>query len=166
MVLFEVGMKRMNWLRLIGCVVLCLAAGFIGSFFTFSAIPTWYATLVKPAFSPPNWLFGPVWTTLYIMMGIALYIVREHGAKKPLVADASLWFGLQLALNTAWSILFFGLHSPALGLACIAVLWLAIAVTMEKFRKISRNAFLLLVPYIAWVSFAMLLNASLWLLNP
>ena len=159
-------MKRVNWLRLAGCVGLCLAAGLIGSFFTVSAIPTWYATLVKPAFSPPNWLFGPVWTTLYIMMGAALYIVREHSANKKLVADASLWFALQLALNAAWSILFFGLHSPALGLACIAAMWLAIAVTMAKFRKISRNAFLLLVPYIAWVSFAMILNASLWLMNP
>jgi len=159
-------MKHVNWLLLVGCVVLCLAAGMIGSFFTFSAIPAWYATLVKPALSPPNWLFGPVWTTLYILMGAALYMVRESGASKPRVADASRWFGLQLALNTAWSIIFFGLKSMPLALLEIAVMWLVIAITMEKFRKISRNAFLLLVPYLAWVSFAMLLNASLWLLNP
>lgn len=146
-------------------VAICLAAGIIGSIFTFQSIPTWYAGLNRPDFSPPNWIFGPVWTTLYIMMGIAAYMVYAKGVKKKEVKIALSIFGAQLALNTLWSVLFFGLQSPLYGLVCIVALWLAIAATIWKFWGISRNAALLLVPYILWVSFASVLNYSIWMMN-
>ena len=148
-------------------VLVCLLAGGIGSIFTAPEIPTWYAALNKPDFSPPNWVFAPVWTTLYILMGIAAYLVYEKGAKKKGEVDAALAvFEVQLALNMAWSFLFFGLHSPLYGLICIAALWIVIALTMVKFYGISRPAGLLLAPYLLWVSFASVLNLFVWMLNP
>jgi len=144
-------------------VLVCLMAGAIGSVFTFQSIPTWYATLNKPSFSPPNWVFGPVWTALYIMMGVAAYLVyreKNKGAKTALV-----FFGVQLALNVLWSFLFFGLQSPLYGVVCIILLWLAIAATIAKFYKISKTAGLILVPYLLWVSFASVLNFYVWMLN-
>ena len=149
-------------------VLVCLMAGAIGSVFTFQSIPTWYATLNKPSFSPPNWVFGPVWTMLYILMGVAAYLVyRERAGKnKAKEANAALvFFGVQLALNILWSLLFFGLHSPLYGLICIILLWLAIAVTIVKFYKISKTGGLLLVPYLLWVSFASVLNFYVWTMN-
>lgn len=152
-------------LMLILAILVCELAGVIGSFFTIPSIGSWYSKLIKPSFSPPNWLFGPVWTILYLLMGVSAYLVWEKGIKKKNVKNSLAVFGVQLALNILWSIFFFGLHSPLYGLITIALLWVAIAVTLLKFYKISKTAGLLLVPYILWVSFAMVLNFYLWMLN-
>ncbi len=157
---------KLNWAMLALFILLSLAAGAIGSIFTLNSIPTWYATLSKPSFAPPNWLFGPVWTTLYILMGISAYLIWEKGMKKKLVRNALLLFALQLILNALWSILFFGLRSPLYGLVCIALLWLSIALTIKLFYSIDKRAAYLLIPYILWVSFASILNYSIWMLNP
>jgi len=156
-------------MKLAPSILVCLAAGIVGSAFTMPAIAGWYATLAKPAFSPPNWLFGPAWTVLYILMGASLYLVWSKNstlkeAKWKSIAIKA--FALQLILNVAWSVLFFGLHSPALGFVGIVALWVSIAATMHIFRKIDRKAFWLLVPYILWVSFAAALNFSVWMMNP
>lgn len=152
---------------LIAAILLCEAAGIIGSLFTAPSIPGWYATLNKPSFNPPNWVFGPVWTTLYALMGISLYLVWKKGQENKKI-DIKLplaIFGFQLFLNFLWSILFFGMQSPLLGLLCIIPLWLSIAATIFYFYKISKTAAYLLIPYILWVSFASILNASIWMLN-
>ena len=143
-------------------ILLCLLAGAIGAIFTTPAIPTWYASLNKPDFNPPNWVFGPVWTTLYILMGVAAYLVYREGKNAERALNV---FAGQLALNTMWSFLFFGLQSPFLGLVCIITLWLAIAATIREFYAHSRTAAMLMVPYILWVSFATVLNFFVWVLN-
>ncbi len=143
----------------------CLTAGAIGSIFTRSAVTTWYATLGKPAFSPPNWLFAPVWTLLYILMGIAAFLVWRKGLGNRQVRSALIVFLIQLILNTLWSMVFFGLESPLFGLVVISVLWVVILVTVIQFFKISRAASILLWPYLLWVTFAAVLNSSIWLLN-
>lgn len=158
-------MVKNNFLKLIIAVVVSEFAGIIGAVFTASAIPTWYATLAKPAKNPPAWVFGPVWTTLYFLMGVAAFLVWRQGLEKKEVKTAIGIFGLQLALNALWSIVFFGLRSPALALANIVALWLAILWTMAVFHKISRPAAYLLIPYVAWVSFAMYLNYAILKLN-
>ena len=143
-------------------IALCNLAGIIGSLFTSSSISTWYSTLIKPFFSPPNWLFAPVWISLYTLMGISLYLVLNK--KNNLRALA--FFFAQLILNTLWSILFFGLRSPYLAFIEIVVLWFVIALTITEFRRIDKRATYLLIPYILWVSFAAILNFSIWRLNP
>lgn len=138
-----------------------LMAGFIGSFFTMDAIPTWYATLQKPPISPPNWVFGPVWSALYVLMGVAAGLVWQHeGVRAPL----RLYF-THLVLNAFWSIAFFNLESPELALAVVVLLWLAIIALIVQFRSRSRLAALLMLPYLAWVSFASVLNAWIVLIN-
>jgi tryptophan-rich sensory protein len=151
--------------KLIFCVFICLFAGFVGSFFTTPAIPTWYAMLQKPSFAPPNWVFFPVWTSLYIMMGISLFLVWQKGWEDKAVKTAIYLFAGQLVLNTLWSFAFFGLRSPLLGLMEIIILWIAILATIQTFIKLSRTAAYLLIPYILWVSFAAFLNFSIWRLN-
>lgn len=151
--------------KLIVAIVICELAGVIGNIFTISAIPTWYSTLIKPVLNPPSWIFGPVWTTLYLLMGIAVFLVWQKGWDRKDVRKALAVFGFQLVLNAVWSIIFFGLHSPLSALIDIAFMWLAIIWTMSFFYKISRPALWLLVPYILWVSFAMYLNYSIWILN-
>ena len=146
-------------------IILCLAVGSIGSYFTVPSIPTWYATLVKPSFSPPNFIFAPVWTTLYILMGISVYLVWSEGINKRAVKVAVGIFVVQLFLNLLWSVFFFGLRSPSLALAGIVILWIAILLTMIKFYKISKPAMYLLIPYLSWVSFATILNLFIVLLN-
>jgi len=138
-----------------------LLAGVAGSFFTASSIDTWYRTLEKPWFNPPDWVFGPVWTTLYILMGIALYIAWQQRAGR--FALSVFW--AQLALNLLWSILFFGMRSSLAAFVGIIILWAFIAWTIALFWKVSRLAALLLLPYLLWVSFAALLNYSILLLN-
>jgi len=150
---------------LVGCILLSLSAGLVGSIVTFPAIAGWYAGLVKPAFAPPNWLFGPAWTVLYVLMGTALWLVLRKGTKKRQVRFAALAFMIQLVLNAKWSILFFGFRNPLYGLIGIVFLWVAIAATMWQFKKIDARAFWLMVPYILWVSFAALLNYSVWMIN-
>lgn len=158
-------MKLPNAAKLIVAILLSNAAGFIGSAFTFSAIPTWYVTLAKPSFSPPNWLFGPVWTILYVLMGIAAFLVWKRGSKRREVREALGFFIVQLVLNAAWSVIFFGFRSPACAFFEIVALLLAIVVTMRSFYAISRPAAWLLVPYLAWVCFASALNYAIWTLN-
>ena len=163
LVIINIMPKVKNWALLIFAVLLSEGAGILGSFFTFSSIPTWYATLIKPSFSPPNFVFGPVWTILYALMGISLYLVWTSKAKSRQYA-VKLFF-VQLGLNALWSIIFFGLKSPGLALIEIIALWVAIFLTVKAFLKISKVASYLLYPYLAWVSFASILNFSIWILN-
>lgn len=149
---------RINFSKAIFSVALCLAAGLVGSLFTATSIPEWYQFLNKPSFSPPNWIFGPVWTTLYVLMGISLYLVWEK-KKVPSV------FWIQLILNALWSIIFFGMRNPTLAFIEIVVLWIAIFLTIKSFYRISKLASYLLIPYILWVSFASVLNLSIAILN-
>lgn len=152
-------------LRLIISVVICEIAGMIGSVFTRPAIPTWYAALAKPPFTPPAWIFGPVWLTLYALMGVALFIVWRQGAAVLHVQRGLALFALQLLLNILWSAVFFGMRSPMQGLIVIVLLWLAILATILQFGKVSELASALLIPYIVWVSFAAMLNLSIFVLN-
>ncbi|MDD1711987.1 MAG: tryptophan-rich sensory protein, partial [Methanoregulaceae archaeon] len=142
------------------------SAGVIGSFFTTPNIATWYESLNKPWFTPPSWVFGPVWTTLFILMGISLFLVLREGWERKDVQIGTAIFGIQLVLNILWSYLFFGLRSPLYGLIGIAALWIAILVTIIWFFRISRPAAILLVPYIIWVSIASALNYGIYVLNP
>ncbi len=152
-------------LYLIGFIVLSLATGFLGSLATSRSVDTWYVTLNKPAFTPPGWLFGPVWTLLYILMGIAAFLVWKSEGLKSRKNPALGIFFFQLLLNLLWSVFFFGLQAPALALADIFFLWLAIIIMMAFFFKLSKAAGYLLVPYLLWVSFASVLNISIVVLN-
>jgi len=155
----------MNIIKLIVSILVCFAAAAIGSAATMPSIPTWYATLNKPSFNPPNWLFGPVWTILYLMMAVAAYLIWQKGLKNSKVKVALGIFLVQLVLNSAWSIVFFGWHSLWGGFAVIIALWLAILTTIIKFWPLNPVAGWLLIPYILWVSFASLLNLTVALLN-
>ena len=152
-------------IRLAGSILVCLLAGLIGSFATRAKIPGWYAGLEKPSFNPPAWLFGPVWTALYILMGIALFLVWRKGLAARGVKAALLVFLLQLVLNALWSFAFFGAESPLAGLVVIIALWATIVATIAAFAPLSPGAAVLLAPYILWVSFAAILNASIYFLN-
>lgn len=157
-------MKINNTFKLIISLIIPQLAGGLGSFFTIGSIKDWYIVLVKPALNPPAWIFGPVWTMLFILMGYALYLVwKNEGRKSKRLAYSA--FGIQMVLNVLWLIIFFGLHSPGGALAEIVFLWLAILVTIIAFAKISKSAALFLVPYIIWVSFAIYLNYSIYALN-
>lgn len=152
----------MNLKLFIPSIAIPLLAGFIGSYFTISSINTWYVTLTKPSFNPPNFVFGPVWTILYILMGISLYLVLSSKKKKDFALKL---FSAQLILNASWSLVFFGLHNLLLSLINIVLLWIAIVWTIKEFIKINKTAGYLLIPYILWVSFASILNFSIFLLN-
>jgi benzodiazapine receptor len=152
-------------IKIIVSITICLFAGFLGSYFTAPAIPDWYASLIKPSFAPPDLVFFPVWTTLFVMMGISLFLVWQKGWEDKKVKTAIYIFAGQLFLNALWSVAFFGLRSPLLGLMEIIILWIAILVTILSFTKVSRTAAYLLIPYILWVSFAAILNFSIWRLN-
>ena len=152
--------------KLVAAVLFCFVLGSLGSFVTVTGSGSWFAQLVKPSFQPPNWLFGPMWTTLFILMGIALYLVWELVTDKPEVRFALTIFGVQFALNIIWSFLFFGLQSPLLGLLDIIILWWMILATIVIFYRVRKGAAYFLIPYIAWVSIATVLNATIYLLNP
>ena len=154
-----------NIIAFIICLAIPQLAGGLGALFTSANIPTWYASIARPELAPPNWIFGPVWTALFLLMGIALFLVWKRGQQGVWVTGALAIFGIQLALNILWSVLFFGLQSPGLALIEIGVLWVAILATIISFSGISRIAGLLLVPYLAWVSFASYLNYAIWTLN-
>ena len=141
-----------------------LAAGVVGSLATMPNIPTWYAALEKPLLNPPNGVFGPVWSALYIIMGIALALVIIEATNAP-KKRAYIWYGAQLALNTIWSVVFFGLHAPWAGVVVILALIASIVMTMREFYRIKKVAMWLLVPYLAWVSFATYLTIGVALLN-
>jgi tryptophan-rich sensory protein len=152
--------------RILAVVVTCLAIGYFSGIITRSAITTWYPTLVKPSFNPPNWVFAPVWSMLYVMMGVAAGLVWDRiESEKEVVKKALVFFAIQLALNALWSYLFFGLHNSMLAGLEIIVLWLMIFETYVQFAKINKIAGYLLLPYLAWVSFAAVLNGSIWWLN-
>lgn len=154
-------MKKINWLRLIVSVIICQSAGIIGSFFTMDGVRNWLPTLIKPSFNPPNWIFGPVWTLLFLLMGIALYLIWEKRATTKSLAI----FGLQLIFNIVWSLLFFYLRNPLAAFIEVIVLWILILLTIIEFYKISKTASYLLIPYLLWVSFASVLNFTLYSLN-
>ncbi len=158
-------MSLKDILKLIASIIICQLAGFIGSLFTTPAIPTWYRTLIKPSFTPPNSIFSPVWISLFLLMGISLFLVWQKNLKERKVKAALLFFTVQLVLNILWSILFFGLKSPLGAFIEIIILWFAILLTIIKFFKVSKPAGYLLLPYILWVSFAAFLNFFLWNLN-
>ena len=152
-------------IKLIASILASFAAGGIGTLFTFKAIPTWYAGLKKPPYTPPNWVFGPVWTILYILMGISVYLVWQKGLAVNGALLAFTLFWVQLALNTLWSIVFFGMKSKVGGVITIIVLWLLIMATVITSFRVSGWSGALLIPYIAWVSVASYLNIGVWLLN-
>lgn len=147
-------------------VVTCVAVGYLSGEVTRESVNTWYPTLNKPVFNPPSWLFAPVWTTLYIFMGIAAGLVWDKiDSQKETVKKGLLYFAIQLGLNALWSYLFFGLQNPLLALIEIVVLWLMIYETFVQFNKVNKVAGYLFIPYLLWVSFAFLLNAAIWWLN-
>lgn len=177
-----------NAIKFIVSILICELAGFIGSIYTIPAINSWYSGLVKASFNPPNWIFGPVWTILFFLMGISLFLVwRENWAIKVKPSEAGqktwnpisskLWYGswreenvliifiLQLALNVAWSVIFFGLKMPGLAFFELIALWFAIEYMIVNFYRVSKTAGLLQLPYILWVSFAGILNFFIWILN-
>jgi benzodiazapine receptor len=149
-------------------IMICQAAGVIGSFFTNMSVSTWYPSLAKPWFTPPGWLIGLVWFILFALMGISMFFVWRKNLRlnDPRPRNAITLFGVQLVANVLWSAAFFGLRSPAAGLVTIAALWILVLVTIIMFWRLSRDAALLLVPYILWVSFAAYLNYTVWILNP
>ncbi|WP_010518176.1 TspO/MBR family protein [Croceivirga radicis] len=146
-------------------ILICLLIGFLSSFATQSSVNDWYVTLNKPSFNPPNWLFAPVWTVLYIMMGLAAGLVWAKGFHHLWVKTALYHFGFQLLLNALWSIVFFGLKKPELALIIIIALLVLIALTYKWFKVVSKKAALLLIPYFTWVAFATVLNYKIWVLN-
>jgi len=158
---------KVNWRRLLISLLIVFLAGFIGSYFTYPGIQSWYAGLNKPAIAPPNWLFAPVWSALYVLMAFSFYFVwnKSKVNNKVLVNECMTLFIIQLVLNSLWSIIFFGLHNISLALVEILVLWSFLFLTIVKFYKIDKKSAYLLIPYILWVSFAALLNYSFMAVN-
>lgn len=181
-------MQHDNLIKFFGSILICELAGAIGAVFTTPSIDGWYKTLNKPSFNPPNWIFGPVWTVLFILMGISLYLVwiRKWEVKNKIGFDkrkpcnalskkflSGSWqkvniiliFATQLVLNVLWSVIFFRIHSPGLAFFVLLMLWFAIIFTIVNFYRVSKTASLLLLPYILWVSFAGILNYFVWIMN-
>jgi len=178
--------KYNNFLKLLASIIICELAGATGSVFTSSEIGVWYKNLKKPAFNPPNWVFGPVWTIVFILMGVSLYLVwsKKWEPRKRIGQDEALnslsqkflsgaWrrlnivliFGTQFVLNILWSVIFFGLHNPGVAFFELLMLWFAVVFTMVNFRRVSKATTWLLFPYILWISFAGILNYFVWILN-
>jgi benzodiazapine receptor len=162
----QTGSQAIAILTLVGSIILCTLAGFIGSLVTVTEPGSWYELLIKPSFNPPSWLFFPVWTTLYVLMGISLFLVLIERKKGLDVRTPLAFFGIQLVLNVLWSYLFFGLESPAAGLIGIIILWIFILATIISFFRVNHIAAYLLLPYILWVTFASVLNFAIYQLNP
>ncbi|KAA1243879.1 TspO/MBR family protein [Aquimarina sp. RZ0] len=156
---------KIKLLRIGIAILVCLLMGFLGSIATQSSINTWYPVLNKPSFTPPNWLFAPVWTTLYIMIGIAAGIVWSKGFYHKWVKIALYHFGFQLLLNAAWSIFFFGMRDPLIALVDIIALFILLLFTIKWFKVVNTTASYLLIPYLIWVAFAAALNFCIWQLN-
>ncbi|MBA3724331.1 MAG: tryptophan-rich sensory protein [Candidatus Levybacteria bacterium] len=155
----------MNTSKLIASLALCFFVAFAGNLITMPAIESWYPTLAKPSFTPPNWLFGPVWSLLYFMMGISFYLIWKKGDKDVKLRKALHVFLFQLFFNFLWTFVFFGLEQPLAGFIVIASLWISILYTIILFRKISQPAAYLLIPYLLWVTYASFLNLFIVLLN-
>jgi len=157
-------MKRADIIKLIICISFPLAVGFAGSFFVRGSMD-WYQTLQKPLFTPPGWVFGPVWTVLYLLMGISFFLVLQKGPTAAAGKTATACFILQIIFNAMWTPIFFGFRQPLIAFGDIVILWLAVLATVGSFYKVSKIAAILLVPYVLWVSFAMVLNAMICTLN-
>lgn len=155
-------MKKKDFIKLSISIFVVAVAGAIGSVVTSSSVATWYASLPKPSFNPPAWVFAPVWTILFLLMAIAAYLVWKKGWKRREVRVALGFYLAQLILNVLWSVLFFGYHNLAAAYVEVIILWFAIFLTVEFFRDISKVAARLLLPYLLWVAFAAFLNFSLW----
>lgn len=154
------------WIALVLSVLAVEVVGASGAVFTAQGLNVWYGTLTQPVIAPPNWVFGPVWTTLFVLLGVAIWLVwRQAQAQPGLVRTAFFVFVLHFAFNLGWSAAFFGLQNIALGLAVIGVLWVLIVATIRAFGRVDSRAALLLVPYLLWVSFATVLNYRFWVLN-
>jgi benzodiazapine receptor len=151
--------------KLAAAILFCVIVGSIGSLVTITGPGSWYATLQKPFFAPPNWVFAPMWITLFLLMGIALYLVGESGTEHRDVKTAIGIFGVQFLLNVIWSFLFFGLRSSLLGFIDIILLWVMIVVTIRAFYRVNKSAAYLLIPYIAWVTLALALNGAIYFMN-
>jgi len=164
-------MNKKYILALIFFLFITFLAAFLGNFFTVSSIPTWYASLNKPSFSPPNWLFGPAWTVLYVLMAVSAFLIWSSYAKatdgqaKKEIKTALTFYFIQLVFNALWSVIFFGLKNPAWAFFEILILWILILIITLKFYKIRKVAGFLFIPYILWVSFATILNFAVWQLN-
>lgn len=157
-------MKEIKWPSLLICIAIPLVSGLLSGFATSDSINTWYSTLNKPSFNPPNYLFGPVWSVLYILMGIGLYLILQ--TPKSDMRTKSIWlFVIQLILNLSWSFIFFNAQSPLAALITIGILWITILMMMIYFHTLSPLASYLQLPYLLWVSFASVLNAAIWILN-
>ena len=152
-------------IKLIASIVICQLAGVIGALFNGTAVKTWYVGIAKPAFTPPGWVFAPVWITLFLLMGISLFLVWNADADPKIKQTALVLFFIQLVLNTCWSYFFFYLNSPLAGFIEIIILWIFILLTVLRFYAVRPAAAFLLVPYILWVSFAAFLTFSIWQLN-
>ena len=160
------GIQGRDWVALLIAVAICLAVSALGGWATSTSVGTWYPTLAKPSFNPPDAVFAPVWTTLYLMMGVAAWLIwRQRCADPAAIRRALALFGVQLALNLAWSVLFFGLRQIGWALVDIVLLWTAIAAATLAFWRVDRTAGLLMLPYLAWVGFAGMLNLVIWRLN-
>lgn len=157
-------MKPSRFLALLGFLAASFAAGGLGSAATATSVSTWYRGLNKPAWNPPGWIFGPVWTLLYILMAIAAWRVWRQ-SEGTAARVTLLWFGVQLALNALWSVLFFGLQRPGLAFAEVIVFWAILVGLLVRFWRADRIAGALWSPYVAWVSFATVLNGTIWWLN-
>lgn len=151
--------------RALGAILVCEAVGLMAGWATQTSVNSWYPTLTKPVFTPPNWLFAPVWILLYALMGLAAFLVWRHGLRHAQVQRALTAFGVQLMFNAGWSFAFFGARSPALGLVVILFLWGTLAWTMDRFFRLRRAAGWLLVPYLLWVTYALALNVAILALN-
>lgn len=158
-------MANFNWVKLVVSVLFTVGIGSLGGIFTISEIPGWYAGLQKPSFNPPNWIFGPVWSMLYLLMGISFYLVWKQPVSTVRNVGLTL-FVIQFIFNFFWSILFFNQHLIAAALLEMVFLWIFILLTMIWFAKLSPTASWLLLPYLGWVSFATVLTAAIWKLNP
>ncbi len=165
-ILPRTGMTGKKILTLIIAVGICLLAGYIGSYYTTPEIPTWYAGLQKPDINPPSWVFAPVWTVLYILMGISLYLIVQSDFKNQDVQFGLILFIFQLMVNIGWSFFFFGLHSTFYGFLAIVLLWAVLLCTIIQVWRFSIPAAVLLIPYFVWVSFATYLNYAILILNP
>jgi benzodiazapine receptor len=155
----------LSYPKLAAAILLCVIVGSVGSLVTITGPGSWYSTLQKPFFTPPSWLFAPVWIMLFVLMGIALYLVWESGTERREVKAALGIFGVQFFLNVIWSFLFFGLKSPLLGFVDIILLWVMIAATIWVFFRVRKSAAYFLIPYIAWVTLASALNGAIYFMN-
>lgn len=157
-------MLKNKYLSLVFFISICYLGAYLGSIATFSSVNGWYSTINKPSFSPPNWIFGPVWTTLYTLMGISMWVIYLEKDKVD-IKKQTFYFFSQLFFNCIWSYLFFYLKNPLYGLIDIIILWVLILLTIISFWQINKKASALLIPYILWVSFAGFLNFMIWKLN-